>query len=99
EALHAFEENTGHITLGYCPDNATHINDYPLFVLVGRFQSDTLRCLPRATASVPGGTSSVTVEPAPTVAFVPAVTGATRDALDPMKLPSSSTVLCLLAPS
>ena len=45
------------------------------FFFTGRFQPRTVTCLARATVSCPGGTSRVTVEPAPTVAPAPTVIG------------------------
>src|SRR5262249_55519260 len=55
------------------------------------------RARPRARASA--GTSSVMVEPAPTYAFLPMRTGATRVESLPMNAPSSITVTCFFSPS
>ena len=58
-----------------------------------------LVCLLRLRVSPLSGASLVMVEPAPMVAFLPTLTGATYCVSEPMKAPSSITVRCLLAPS
>ena len=45
------------------------------------------------------GASRLIVDPAPIVASLPIVTGATSEALEPMNAPSSITVRCLFTPS
>jgi len=56
-------------------------------------------CLVRETASEPGGTSTVTVVPAPMTAPLPTLTGATNCVSEPMKASSPIVVRCLLVPS
>src|SRR5690606_32909456 len=51
----------------------------------GRSQPSMLRCLPRAIASSAAATSFVMVDPAPTVAWWPTLTGATNAELEPIK--------------
>ena len=58
-----------------------------------------LRCFPRATASSSSATSLTITEPAPVVAILPMLTGATRDAFEPIKAPSPIIVFDLLTPS
>ena len=68
----------------------------------GRFRSThpgELCCLPRATASAPGGTSSVTTDPAAVYAPSPMVTGATRTVSLPVKTCAPTVVWCLATPS
>jgi len=67
--------------------------------LVGRCQPAMFRCLPRAMASSSSCTSLVIVEPAPTVAFLPIITGATKELFEPIKAPLPMMVLDLLTPS
>src|SRR5690606_2262845 len=69
------------------------------FFFVGRCQPSISVWRARPTASVLSGTSEVMVEPAPVVAPSPIVTGATSEALEPMKALSPITVFDLLAPS
>jgi hypothetical protein len=56
-------------------------------------------CLALAKANFPLGTSSVIVEPAPTVAPFAILTGAINRESDPTKTSSSIMVLFLFAPS
>src|SRR3546814_20939353 len=56
-------------------------------------------CAPRVTATASAGTSRVTVEPAPTMARSPTVTGATSAVFEPMKAPAPISVRCLAKPS
>ncbi len=56
-------------------------------------------CFVRDTARAPSGTSRVMVEPAPTYASFPMVTGATISVLLPIKTPSSIVVLYFSLPS
>src|SRR3546814_10416503 len=51
----------------------------------GRCQPSTVTWRARATVSSPAGASLPITEPAPMVAPLPIVTGATSDALEPMK--------------
>ena len=51
------------------------------------------------TASLPGGTSRVTTDPAPVTAPSPTLIGARRMVSEPMKAPSPIFVLCLRRPS
>jgi hypothetical protein len=65
---------------------------YDFCFLTGRFQSLTVFCSARVTASSSGGTSRVITDPAPIVAPSPTVTGATNAVLEPMKALSPMTV-------
>ena len=65
----------------------------------GLFQSFIVVCRVLDTVSEPAGTSLVSVVPAPIVAPLPTLTGATSSQFVPIKASSSITVLCLLAPS
>ena len=67
--------------------------------LTGRRQLLTSLRGARVRHKPPSGTSRPTAEPAPTVAPLPIRTGATSELLEPINAPSSTTVLCLLAPS
>src|ERR1700712_3892476 len=64
-----------------------------------RTQPFTARCRPRATARSPASTSLVTVEPAPTYAPSPILTGATRVEFVPTNAFTPTTVADLLTPS
>src|SRR5690606_11939629 len=59
----------------------------------GRCQPSTVTCRARATVSSPAGASMPITEPAPIVAPLPIVTGATSEALEPMKALSSMVVV------
>ena len=65
----------------------------------GRFQPGNVSWRPRAIVSSLSGASLVITEPAPIVASLPIVTGATSALFDPMKAPSSIRVVALFTPS
>src|SRR5450759_663816 len=69
------------------------------FFFVGRFHPATVTCLLRDKVSSPSGALRVIVEPAPIVAPLPTVTGATNCVFEPMNTSSSMMVRCLFAPS
>ena len=58
------------------------------YFLTGRFQPSILRCLARPTAKVSSAMAVVITEPAPVVALLPIVTGATSELFEPIKAPS-----------
>src|SRR4030095_1265241 len=70
-----------------------------LAFFTGRFQPWTTTGPALATVNSPAGASFVIVLPAPIVAPLPTLTGATSTQFDPIDASSSITVRCLLAPS
>src|SRR3546814_6482117 len=62
----------------------------PTYAFFGRCQPSMVTWRARATVSSPAGASLPITEPAPMVAPLPIVTGATSDALEPMKALSRS---------
>jgi len=72
----------------------------PFFLIFLRAaQPSRFFCGTRVTASAPSGTSRVIVEPAPTYAPAPTVTGATNWLSLPMNAPAPIEVRCLRSPS
>ncbi len=62
-------------------------------------QPSLFSCRARPSASAPGGTGFVIVEPAATYAPAPIWIGATRIESDPMNAPSPMRVSCFFSPS
>ena len=69
------------------------------FFFSGRFQPGLVDWVLSFIVSSPAGASFHTVVPAPIVAPLPTVTGATSCVSEPMNTSSSMMVRCLFAPS
>src|ERR1019366_664889 len=83
---------------GICP-GASQVTDYSAHYLFLLAYPSMCFCFTRLTASTPSGTSCVIVDPAPMVASLPTLTGATSSVLLPTKTPSSMVVLDFFLPS
>src|SRR5699024_4197282 len=89
--MHAEGVGSGGIHVGYRVSASVFLR--------GRLQPWICCWRLRATLNSPGAASRVMVDPAPTLAWAPIVTGATSEALEPMKAPSPITVRNLFTPS
>jgi hypothetical protein len=106
EPLQRLEDEGRHLVAAEDADDAAHLSAslaralMPPSAAPSASREAGLVDLPAAgDASAPSGTSSVTVEPAATIASAPTVTGATSMVFEPMKARAPISVRCFMTPS